>query len=105
MRLFGEAMFKLKGIQFVALSLAMTLSAAQAAQSIVGYSCEGTTIDIEMEENVSGTPSVSVNGNVISGGTTTTTNADINITGSYSCPETSNVRVTLGDNIHTFLVD
>ena len=101
-------MFKLKGIQFVALSLAMTLSAAQAAQSIVGYSCEGTTIDIEMEENVSGTPSVSVDGTVISGGTTTTTNADINITGitsSYSCPAISNVRVTLGDNIHTFLVD
>jgi hypothetical protein len=84
------------------LSVAAATS-AHAAQSIEGWACENNTWEIEMNEAVSGSPSISVNSTALTGAITKSSGDTVLTTSVSSCPNTMTaLSVTIGSDTYSW---
>ena len=76
---------------------------AQAAQSIEGWSCENNTWKIEMNEAVSGSPSISINSSALTGSITKSSGDTVLTTSVSTCPDAvTALSVTIGSDTYSW---
>ena len=93
----------LKKLTAVTLLAAAAAMPAHAAQSIEGWSCENNSWEIEMNEAVSGSPTISINSTALTGSITKSASDTVLTTSVSACPNTMTaLSVTIGSDTYSW---
>ncbi len=86
-----------------ALFATAAITPAHAAQSIEGWSCENNSWKIEMEEAVSGTPTISINSTALTGSITKSDSDTVLSISVSSCPDAlTALSVAIGSDTYSW---